>query len=59
MKKLLVVMLSIGLFSCGSLKSSSCCDTHKDCVKQTECCGMDHCDKNHCEGNCCDSSCCR
>ena len=52
-------MLSIGLFSCGSLKSSSCCDTHKDCVKQTECCGMDHCDKNHCEGNCCDSSCCR
>jgi len=57
MKKVLVIMLSIVLFGCGSLKNSSCGNNEK-CHKQTECCQMDHCDKSHCQGNCCDVSCC-
>ena len=58
MKKILISFLMIGLFVCASVNGSTCCDAKTECVKQTECCGMDHCDKTKCEGQCCDKSCC-
>lgn len=57
--KNLLILLSIGLFSCStSADVASCCEKTKDCTKTTTCCEMEHCDKDKCEGNCCDMSCC-
>ena len=57
--KNLLILLSIGLFSCStSADTASCCETKKECTKTTACCEMEHCDKDKCEGNCCDMSCC-
>jgi hypothetical protein len=56
--KNLALFLTIGLFSCTTSSEMACCESKSECVKETTCCQMDHCDETKCEGNCCDMSCC-
>jgi hypothetical protein len=57
MKNLLVI-LTLGLFSCSTSTDMACCESKTDCTKEVVCCEMDHCNTDKCEGNCCDMSCC-
>ena len=57
MKNLLVI-LTLGLFSCSTSTDMVCCESKTDCTKEVVCCEMDHCNTDKCEGNCCDMSCC-
>jgi len=57
MKNLLVI-LTLGLFSCSASTEMACCESKTDCTKDVVCCEMDHCNTDKCEGNCCDVSCC-